>query len=169
MKTTEQLRQELPQMPDFIGEMIMTEVARQISGDNDNVKTAQTKDSVTKTGRGQISRPLAKEGRGRRRGFLAGTGILTRAAVILAAILVCGTTAYAAVKLYLQYNKDEAHSATIARSGGALQTGPDVPSEVPAVELKTGFLPEGLIRGYKGDDSYVSETDDYGYFIGEPL
>ena len=169
MKTTEQLRQEFPQMPDFIGEMIMAEVARQISGDNDKIKTAQTKDSVTKTGRGQKSRPLAKEGRGRRRGFLAGTGILTRAAVILAAILVCGTTAYAAVKLYLQYNKDEAYSATIALSGGSLQKENTVPTEVAAVTLTIGYMPEGLVPQDKGESSFISETEDYGYAIGEPL
>ena len=157
MKTMEQLRQDYPQMPAFIGEMIMEEVARQVSASGSAVTTKPK------------TLPVIKKNRYRKKWLLAGSRALTRAAVILAAILLCSGTAYAAVKLYLQYRKEEAHTATVALSGGLLQSENAIPTEVPVVEQIIGYIPDGLIADYKGEGSFKSVTEDYGYFIGEPL
>ena len=166
----ELLKQGFPQMPDFIRTMIADEVERQVSMED----AGMLRDSDANT-RGTIGQRSFSHTKNKRRHVnrlkQTGYGMLARVAVILAALLVCGTSAYAAVKLYLRYQRQESHTAEISLEGETTPAGLLLPAKVPEVRMDVRYIPEELVdnSAEKGGISYINEEHDYGYFIGEPV
>lgn len=92
-----------------------------------------------------------------------------RAAAIAAAAAVCiGGTVVAANQIYrMQLEKEKEYQASVGISVDGV-----LPEEVPEVEIKVNYLPEGFeLDSEKGIDHYYKnpEIADVGYMLGTPL
>jgi hypothetical protein len=113
----ENLKQDLPETPDFIHQMIVSEVERQVKEENTVLQIKRKHWSFGKI-----------------------------AAVAACAVLASSTIAYAGVNLYSIYSeKNGAYGVnTTVKSGTDSDTGTILPDEVSEVIIQANYIPEGM-------------------------
>ncbi|MDD3361466.1 MAG: DUF4367 domain-containing protein [Hespellia sp.] len=132
------LKEEFPEMPNQMREMMEKEVAKQLSEEQQG-KTSQ---------RRTYKRSWKKV-----------------AVIALAASLALGGTAYAGVKLYqLQMQKEGAYGL----KAGVIKTDTadadeklEVPAEIPVLSIDPQYLPDGMVRPEDGMSKYFYENTPY--------
>lgn len=124
----EDMKPEFPQTPEYIHRMIEAKVAEQLCEE----------------------KKISMEPNKKRRHFRFSKA----AAIAFAAVMLMGSTVYAGVKLYQIYmEKNGAYGVQIVVEPENAEENTVLPDKVPEIEIKTGYLPEGMIQ--RGD---VSKT-----------
>lgn len=90
-----------------------------------------------------------------------------------AAVCVIGGTVFAAGKLWgIRFEQKDQYAGTVtleADGSGQSEDAFAVPEEVPEVSLELNYLPEGMTKGDKGDNYYLSADGNSGVIIGDPV